>query len=361
MIKGTLIELVPATSNDKQKIYDWCFHSETTKSHAGPPNYPDVLIPTFEEFYNDYADFFFTGSAPRKGRGFMILHEQKPVGFISYCSFHLKQYKSELDIWLNCEANCSRGFGTDAIISLSDYLSRAFGVRELIMRPSVKNTRAICSYKKSGFEESAASPADYLLDEYISLYGDGDYGADETALLIKQVKIQLETERLYLRQMTKADFPSLCNHLQDKDVMYAYDHAFSDVEIWEGIDTQLQRYKKDGFGVLVVVLKESGAIIGQCGLSMQPCDDREVLEIGYIFQRKYWHNWYATEAAIACREYAFNQLNASEVFSLIRDTNVASQNVAKRNGMSLRGTFVKHYYGAQMPHYIFSAKKDANE
>ena len=167
----------------------------------------------------------------------------------------------------------------------------------------------------------------------------------------------LETERLYLREMTQADFPLLCRHLQDAEVMYAYEHAFSDAEVQEGIDKQLHRYKNDGFGVWAVILKENDALIGQCGLSMQPCDDKEVLEIGYIFQKKYWHKGYATEATVACREYAFTKLSAHEVFSLIRDTNIASQNVAKRNGMSIRGTFVKHYCGVDMLHYIFSAKR----
>ena len=168
----------------------------------------------------------------------------------------------------------------------------------------------------------------------------------------------LTTERLYLREMTNADFPLLCRHLQDEEVMYAYEHAYSDAEIWEGIDTQLQRYKEHGFGVWAVILKENGELIGQCGLSMQPCDNREVLEIGYIFQKKYWHKGYATEAAIACREYAFDTINADEVFSIIRDTNIASQNVARRNGMSICGTYIKHYCGIDMPHFLFSVKKD---
>jgi Acetyltransferases, including N-acetylases of ribosomal proteins len=167
----------------------------------------------------------------------------------------------------------------------------------------------------------------------------------------------LETERLYLREMTQADFPLLCRHLQDAEVMYAYEHAYSDAEVQEGIDKQSQRYKNDGFGVWAVILKENEMLIGQCGLSMQPCEDGEVLEIGYIFQKEYWHKGYATEAAIACREYAFDELKADEVFSLIRDNNVASQNVAKRNGMSIRKKYVKHYYGMDMPHYVFSVKK----
>ena len=167
----------------------------------------------------------------------------------------------------------------------------------------------------------------------------------------------IETERLYLREITQSDFPLLCKHLQDIEVMYAYEHAFSDAEVQEGIEKQFERYKKDGFGVWAVILKANGELIGQCGLSMQPFADREVLEIGYIFQKEYWHKGYATEAAIACKEYAFTKLNADEVFSIIRDTNIASQNVAKRNGMTITDTFTKHYYGIDMPHYLFSVRR----
>jgi RimJ/RimL family protein N-acetyltransferase len=79
--------------------------------------------------------------------------------------------------------------------------------------------------------------------------------------------------------------------------------------------------------------------------------------VGYLFQKAYWHNGYATEAAIACRDYAFEKINADEVFSIIRDNNIASQNVAKRNGMTIKDTFVKHYRGIDMPHYLFSVKR----
>jgi len=187
MIKGNRIDLVPAALDDRQKIYDWCFHSETTKYHAGPPDYPDANIPTYEDFYDDdYVEYFFTGAEPHKGRGFIITHDGEPVGFISYSSYHLKPHKAELDIWMSCEANCGKGFGTDALILLGDYLNKTMGVCELIIRPAIKNINAIKSYKKSGFEESNMSAYDYLLDEYVSLYGDGDYGADETVLLIKR-------------------------------------------------------------------------------------------------------------------------------------------------------------------------------
>ena len=167
----------------------------------------------------------------------------------------------------------------------------------------------------------------------------------------------LETERLVLREMTQADFPSLCEILQDSEVMYAYKGAFSDDEAHRWLDKQISVYQEYGFGLWAVVLKESGKMIGQCGLTMQPYNGRSVLEVGYLFQKAYWHCGYASEAAIACREYAFDTLNAKEVYSIIRDTNIPSQNVAKRNGMSCTGQFVKHYRGVDMPHLVFSVKR----
>lgn len=99
-------------------------------------------------------------------------------------------------------------------------------------------------------------------------------------------------------------------------------------------------------------------MIGQCGLTMQEFNNRQVIEVGYLFQKAFWHNGYASEAAIACKEYAFKMLNADEVFSIIRDNNNASQNVAKRNGMIVSDRFTKHYYGFDMPHLVFSIKRN---
>lgn len=163
----------------------------------------------------------------------------------------------------------------------------------------------------------------------------------------------LETKRLYLREMTQDDYKSLCKILQDEEVMYAYEHAFSDEEVQKWLDRQLERYREYGFGLWAVILKETEEMIGQCGLTMQDCNGRQVLEIGYHLQKAFWHKGYCTEAAIACKEYAFHTLKAPEVFSIIRDTNTASQNVAIRNGMTVVEKFVKHYYNMDMPHLVF--------
>ena len=169
-------------------------------------------------------------------------------------------------------------------------------------------------------------------------------------------KIFTETKRLILREMVQDDFDSLCKILKDKEVMYAYEGAFNNREVQEWLDKQITRYKTDGFGLYAVILKETGVMIGQCGLTMQDIPGKKVIETGYLFQKKYWHNGYATEAAKACNEYAFNILGTDEVYSIIRDNNTASQNVAKRNGMVKTGAFIKHDRGIDMPHYIYVAR-----
>ena len=103
--------------------------------------------------------------------------------------------------------------------------------------------------------------------------------------------------------------------------------------------------------------KKTGKVIGICGLQWCDTDKDRVLEIGYLFNRVYWHNGYAAEAAIACKQYVFDELGYDEVYSLVRDTNIASMNVAIRNGMAVIGRYIKHYKGENMPHYIFSVRK----
>lgn len=166
----------------------------------------------------------------------------------------------------------------------------------------------------------------------------------------------LETERLYMREMEQSDFHPLCKILQDKDVMYAYEGAFSDEETQAWLDKQFARYHEYGFGLWAVILKETGEMIGQCGITMQTWKDRQLVEVGYLFQKAFWHRGYATEAAKACKMYAFTKLDADEVVSIIRDTNTASKNVAVRNGMTGVDTWIKRYKGVDMPHILYSVR-----
>lgn len=209
--------------------------------------------------------------------------------------------------------------------------------------------------------------------------------------------LEIMTERCCLRPMTDADFPALCRYLQDPGVMYAYGHAFSDREVWDWLRRQQARYVVPGYGALAVELRETGEMIGQCGITLQDCagvtactaaaDGEEggqapageevgpsallseridatprtlqVPEVGYLLAKNYWHRGYATESARACMEFAFDVLGVPEVFSCIRDDNTPSLAVARRKGMELCGRFSKHYYGQDMEHLLYVARKES--
>ncbi|MEG2075353.1 MAG: GNAT family N-acetyltransferase, partial [Victivallaceae bacterium] len=86
----------------------------------------------------------------------------------------------------------------------------------------------------------------------------------------------METQRLILREMTQNDFTALCAILEDDAVMTAYEGAFSDPEVQEWLDRQLRRYETDQVGLWAVILKESGSMIGQCGLAVQMWNNRKL-------------------------------------------------------------------------------------
>jgi len=165
-----------------------------------------------------------------------------------------------------------------------------------------------------------------------------------------------ETKRLVLRELTLDDLSATKRIVCDEQTMYAWNGAWSEEENLDGLQKQIRCYREDGFGRWAVALKGTGEVIGICGLMWYDTDKDRVLEIGYLFNRAHWHNGYAAEASIACRDYAFNTLGYDEVYSLIKEDNYSAMNVAIRSGMLVRGRFTKHYKGEDMLHYIFSVR-----
>ncbi|GHV71760.1 acetyltransferase [Spirochaetia bacterium] len=170
------------------------------------------------------------------------------------------------------------------------------------------------------------------------------------------MEIIMETDRTYLREMVENDFDELCTILQDIDVMYAYEHSFTKEEVYDWLNKNIERYNKNGQGLWAVIHKETNIFLGQCGLTIQKINEKEYLEIGYLFKKEYWHKGYATETALACKEYAFDKLKSRNVYSIIRTNNIPSQKVAERAGMKIMDTIIKHYYNIDMPHYIYGIK-----
>lgn len=153
----------------------------------------------------------------------------------------------------------------------------------------------------------------------------------------------LETERLLLREMTPADAPAMLAVVGDAETMRWYPRGLTAEEVDEAIKRQRERYPS-GTGVMAVVLKESGELIGDCGPVWQEVDGSAELEIGYHVRRDCWKRGYATEAARAVRDYAFAELDCDHVISLIRPENLASRRVAEKNGLSVdRVVFWRDY------------------
>jgi [ribosomal protein S5]-alanine N-acetyltransferase len=147
-------------------------------------------------------------------------------------------------------------------------------------------------------------------------------------------RFQLETQRLLLREMTPNDRDALHAVIGDPENMIWYAHAFSLPEVEEWIARQQARYPS-GTGLLGLVLKETGALIGDCGPVWQEVDRGPELEIGYHVHRAWQGRGLATEAAQAVRDYAFTALGVDQVLSLIRPGNLPSRRVAEKNGMTL--------------------------
>lgn len=83
-----------------------------------------------------------------------------------------------------------------------------------------------------------------------------------------------------------------------------------------------------------------------------------VPEVGYLLARRHWHQGYATEAARACTEFAFDVLGLPEVFACIRENNRPSRAVARRNGMEVCGRFLRRYAGQDMEHVLYVARRE---
>lgn len=172
--------------------------------------------------------------------------------------------------------------------------------------------------------------------------------------------MKFETERLILRewQDTPDDLAALKEFLQDPQVMTAYEHAFSEEEVRHWLSWNLDSYQQNGFGLWALVRKADQRIIGECGLTLQQVKGQTYVEIGYHLIQDAWHQGYALESAQGCKRYAFDTLKVAEVVSTVRDTNLASLNVAIRNGMVARDRYIKEYYGQTMPHYLMMIRRD---
>jgi ribosomal-protein-alanine N-acetyltransferase len=145
----------------------------------------------------------------------------------------------------------------------------------------------------------------------------------------------LETPHLILREFSPDDVDALGRVLSDPDTMRFYPAPLDRAGVEEWIARNLCRYTKDGHGLWAMILKASGELIGDCGLTVQPVDGTDEIEIGYHVRRDRWGQGLATEAARACRDYGFARLPVDHIISLSRPEKLPSRRVAEKNGMTI--------------------------
>ncbi|WP_371363895.1 Acetyltransferase [Sporomusa rhizae] len=167
----------------------------------------------------------------------------------------------------------------------------------------------------------------------------------------------LQSTRLGFREIVEHDFNDLCAILQNIEVMYAWEHAFSDVEVREWIAKNLDRYANEGFSFFAAIEKNTQELVGVIGPLLETVDGVSYIGIGYIVNKNFWGKGYALEGANACMQFAFEALHAEKVIAQIRPGNLRSRKVAEKLGMKIEGEFTKQYRGVNMPHLIYSMER----
>ncbi len=144
----------------------------------------------------------------------------------------------------------------------------------------------------------------------------------------------IETERLLLRPMREADVEPLLRIFTDRNVMASFGvDPLDGAQMEQWAQRNLDHQDRHGYGLFSVILKETGELIGDCGLEEMELDGISGAELGYDFRSDYWNRGLATEAATAVRDHAFGHLALPRLMSLIRQGNIASRRVAEKIGM----------------------------
>ncbi len=148
------------------------------------------------------------------------------------------------------------------------------------------------------------------------------------------------SERLIFRKLKESDF----------EEWLPFYHNPKSTQYWEGLpadpieactsqfDRVFERYENDLGGMNALISKETGELVGICGLLVQMVDNIEELEIGYSILPKFWLQGYAFEAAQKCKQFAFENSFSDSLISIIHVDNLPSQKVAEKNGMFLDKT-----------------------
>jgi RimJ/RimL family protein N-acetyltransferase len=144
----------------------------------------------------------------------------------------------------------------------------------------------------------------------------------------------LETERLALRQFTTDDAgfiveqlnePSWIQNIGDRNI-----RTMDDARAYI-VNGPRASYEKNGFGLWLIVLKETGESIGMCGLIKR--DNLEDVDIGYALLPRFWSRGFAVEAAQAVKNYARDVSGLKRLIAIVDPANEGSIRVIEKIGL----------------------------
>jgi|SRR5215471_1138616 len=164
---------------------------------------------------------------------------------------------------------------------------------------------------------------------------------------------EIETDRLLLRMFTPGDLDNLSLIYADADVMqFLSGHPLTRDETAGWLNYFLAGWENFGFGWWAVVLKDSGDLIGHCGLQFIHITPE--VEVTYGLSKAYWRKGLASEIARACLRYGFETLSLDRIYALADPGNTASHNVMKRVGMKYDKTeyYKDDLYEGDLIYYV---------
>jgi ribosomal-protein-alanine N-acetyltransferase len=136
--------------------------------------------------------------------------------------------------------------------------------------------------------------------------------------------------------MDPFDLDDLLKIFVDPKVMAGFKTIpFTHPQMEHWLKRNIAHQKTHGYGLFSVLLMFQGLLIGDCGLEHMEVEGKLETELGYDFRSDCWNKGFATEAALAVRDFAFNELHLPSLISLIRVGNSASKRVSEKIGMQL--------------------------
>lgn len=164
----------------------------------------------------------------------------------------------------------------------------------------------------------------------------------------------LETERLILRPMNETDIDDVFAMRRDDEIMrFIREPVVSRKEAEDWINMISSRWTKDKIGFCSIIEKTSGKFTGWCGL-WQLKENNEI-EVGYAIAKDFWTKGFASEAADAVLNYAFNELGLETIVAVARPENTASRRVMEKIGMKF--DYTGKFYERDLVHYSITKEE----